>query len=234
MNKIMTAHQPNYLPWIGLFSKVKQSECFVIADIFEAGNQTVFNKNKVRTNSGWIYLTVPLGHRADRMKICDIHLPEDNQWKAQHWQTIYRNYAKTKYFNYYSEFFLDLYKREFTYLWEFNIEVIRFLMTCFDINVKMVKASEIVDEQGMSATDSIIAFAKNVGANTYLSGPSGKVYLETQKFTDNDVQLSYFKFEHPVYQQRYDGFEQNMSAIDLLFNTGPESGNIITASGSIE
>ncbi len=230
----MTAHQPNYLPWIGLFSKIKQSDCLVIADIFEAGNQTVFNKNKIRTNSGWVYLTVPLGHRADRMKIHDILLPADNRWKTQHWQTIYRNYVKTKYFNYYSDFFLDLYKREFTYLWEFNLEVIRYLMTCFNIKVEIVKASEIVTEQEMSATDSIIAFAKKVGADTYLSGPSGKNYLETQKFTSNDIHLSYFKFEHPIYRQRYDGFEQNMSAIDLLFNSGPESGKIITASGNME
>ncbi|MBN1600767.1 MAG: WbqC family protein [Chitinispirillaceae bacterium] len=234
MKKTATAHQPNYLPWIGLFSKIKQSDCFVIADIFEMGNHSVFNKNKVRTNDGWLYLTVPVSHRMESRQISDVMLPADNNWKTQHWQTIYRNYAKTRYFKQYGDFFNDLYKKEFTYLWEVNIEIIRYLMRCFNIEVEILKASEMDVGQKPSATDSIIAFMKKAGADTYLSGPSGKNYLETQKFESSDISLKYFSFEHPVYRQRYEGFEYNMSAIDLLFNTGPEAENIITASGSIE
>jgi len=37
------------------------------------------------------------------------------------------------------------------------------------------------------------------------------------------VKVAYHRFEHPGYAQPHGPFEPYMSAIDLLFNLGPES-----------
>ena len=47
------------------------------------------------------------------------------------------------------------------------------------------------------------------------------------------MELKFFNFKSPVYKQKYPGFEPDMSAIDLLFNMGPEASEIIKTSGSI-
>jgi hypothetical protein len=234
MAKIATAHQPNYMPWIGLFSKIKKTDCFVIADTFALGDQSTFNRNKIRTNNRWGYLTVPIGRKTNGTRLCDIVLPTDNSWQRVHWQTIYRNYAHTDYFKNYKDFFEELYLRDFKCLSEINIEIILYLMKCFDINVEVYKASEINIDPTLPTTEFIIALLASVGANTYLSGPSGRDYLEIAKFPEHKMELKYFKHKHPVYQQRYPGFEPNMSAIDLLFNVGPQSARIINESGNIE
>jgi hypothetical protein len=80
----------------------------------------------------------------------------------------------------------------------------------------------------------IIAVLDKQGANTYLCGPSGKNYMELEKVLDNGYNLKYSIFIHPVYKQGYPGFESNLSAIDLLFNIGPVSNQIVKSSGNIE
>ena len=88
-------------------------------------------------------------------------------------------------------------------------------------------------DKKLRTTDFIIAMMKASGSDVYLSGPSGRDYLETNKFAQNNLVLKFFRFEHPIYKQRYPGFESNMSALDLLFNMGPEASEIIKTSGSI-
>jgi hypothetical protein len=89
-------------------------------------------------------------------------------------------------------------------------------------------------DPSLEKTDLIIHLLKSAGADIYLSGPSGKNYLDIEKFRQNNVDLKFFKFNHPVYAQRYPGFEPNMSGIDLLFNMGPQASELIDASGAIE
>jgi hypothetical protein len=234
MNKIVTMHQPNYLPWIGLFSKIKQADCFVVMDTFQYTKDGVINRNKIRTNTGSGYLTIPISKEFARAKINEVTLPSDRKWQEIHWQSIYRNYVKTEYFKYYADYFEGLYHTDFQYLWQINIEVIRYLLKYFGIEVEIIMASQLNQYPDLKHTDMIIAVLKNIGENIYLSGPSGKDYIEFEKFRQNNVELKFTKFKHPIYKQRYPGFEPGMSAIDLLFNMGPESARIIKDSGNIE
>ena len=114
------------------------------------------------------------------------------------------------------------------------MEIILYLMKCFEIEAKVLRASEIDVDPGLRKTDLKIALLKSVGANTYLSGPSGRNYLDSEKFPENNIGLRFAKFQHPVYEQRYPGFEPNMAAIDMLFNVGSQASEIIKGSGSIE
>lgn len=234
MPKIVTIHQPNYLPWIGLFSKIKHSHCLIIGDTYFLGGHSTFNRNKVRTTCGWNYLTIPIGHKFEGIPIYDITSPPENHWKQIHWKMIHDNYSKTEFFSLHQDFFNHLYHHDFKYVWQMNEEIIFYLLKCFDIEVEVIKASDIALHSDLEKTDYMIALLKAAGADIYLSGPSGRDYLEKEKFVQNDITLKFFNFQHPVYKQRYPGFEPNMAAIDLLFNTGPAAKEIIGVSGSTE
>jgi hypothetical protein len=234
MAKIVTIHQPNYLPWIGLFSRVKHTDCFVMADIMPFTRRSVTHRNKIKINSGWHYLTVPISSEFELARICDVKLPTDNSWQQSHWKLISDSYAKTDFFSQYKDFFKELYEKHFDTLSQLNEEIIRHLFTCFDIKVEILKASELIVDADLKKTDLIIELLKQTHADVYLSGPSGKEYLETEKFTNHNIELRYFRFEHPVYKQRFVNFEPNMSAIDLLFNIGPQASEILKISGNIE
>jgi hypothetical protein len=231
---IVTMHQPNYLPWIGLFSKVAQTECFIIMDTFQYTRHGVIHRNKIRTNNGSSYLTIPIGKEFAVAKIKDVTLPQDNTWREIHWQSIYHNYVKTDFFKYHADFFEKLYKQDFAYLWQINLEIIRYMLKSFDINVTILKASDLNIDMSLKHTDMIIAVLKSIGASTYLSGQSGRDYVEVEEFSQNNLTCKFAKFTHPIYQQRYPGFEPNLSAIDLLFNVGLRSSQVIRESGGME
>jgi hypothetical protein len=227
-------HQPNYLPWIGLFSKISQGNCFIIYDTAQYVKSSVINRNLIRTPVGSSYLTIPVGKCPVDAPIAEITLPENKKWREEHWQAIYQNYVKTRYFGDYRNFFEALYQEDLKYLWQVNEKIILFLLKCFDIKVEVFKTSNMETFPNLYKTDLMIAYLKSAGTEIYLSGPSGKNYLEFEKFPQNNIGLKYVKFQHPVYKQRYPGFETNLSAIDLLFNKGPEAGRIVREAGGIE
>ena len=234
MFNLVTMHQPNYLPWIGLFSKVMQTECFVIMDTFQYTRHGIIHRNKIRTNAGGSYLTIPIGKEFATARITDVELPRDKAWREIHWQSIYQNYIKTDFFKEHADFFDKLYHQDFQYLWQINLNIIRYMLQCFHINVEIIMASDLNLDINLKHTDMIIAVLKSIGATTYLSGQSGRDYMELGKFQQNNLICKFAKFNHPVYQQRYPGFEPNLSAIDLLFNVGPQSAQVIKDSGNIE
>ncbi len=233
MPKIVTLHQPNYLPWIGFFCKIRQSDCYIMTDIHEYTRHSVINRNKIRTKSGWNYLTVPIDHKFYGAKICEVILPADGDWREAHWKAICSNYGQAPFFDQYSHFFKELYRTNFEFLCELNSAIILYLLKCFAIKTKVLRASEMDIDPSLIKTDLQIALLKQAGAEMYLSGPSGKNYLEIEKFSTNGIDLKFFDFKHPAYQQRFPGFEPAMSAIDLLFNVGPEAGKILEISGAI-
>jgi WbqC-like protein family len=233
MREIVTMHQPNYLPWIGLFSKISKADCFVVMDILQYTNHGVIHRNKIRTNTGSGYLTIPISKDFWKDKIKDVKLPYNQEWRTAHWKTIYHNYTKTDFFKEHKEFFETLYQENFTYLWQINMEIVRYLIKSFNIDVEIIFSSTLNLDPNLKHTDMIIAVLKKLNAKSYLSGPSGRNYLEFEKLQQNGINLKFVQFNHPIYKQRYPGFESNMSAIDLLFNVGHQSNQIIKSSGNI-
>lgn len=234
MGKVATIHQPNYLPWLGFFSKIMHADCFIIGADYQFSYQSVTNRAKIRTAEEWSYLTIPVGKKYQGYKINDIPLPVDSKWKRHHWNLIKYCYFHADYYNNHKDFFYELYQKEYTYLWQFNVDIILYLLQCFEISVEIAMSSELDISPDLQKTDYMIALLKCIDADGYLSGPSGKTYLEYNKFEESDINLKFFKFKHPVYKQRYPGFEPAMSAVDLLFNVGPRASKIIKTSGYIE
>ena len=57
---IVGIHQPQYLPWLGYFGKILMSDRFVILDTVQYVKNEWQNRNRLRTSSGWQWITVPV------------------------------------------------------------------------------------------------------------------------------------------------------------------------------
>ncbi len=58
--KLLSAHQPDYLPWLGFFHKVSVSDLFVIFDDVPYSKKMRYNRNKILGPNGAFLLSVPV------------------------------------------------------------------------------------------------------------------------------------------------------------------------------
>jgi hypothetical protein len=71
----------------------------------------------------------------------------------------------------------------------------------------------------------LISILKNIGASKYISPEGSKIYIgEGEIFLNNKIDISFFKYNHPTYDQgNGQEFVKNLSIIDALFNLGKGS-----------
>lgn len=233
---ILSAHQPNYLPYIGFFHKIASCDIFALWDTAQFVKRGTFgwmNRNKIRTTNGWIWLTVPVLTKGKyKQSIINTYINNSLPWQRKHWRSIYLNYKKAPYFNKYSDFFEDIYKKKWDKFSELSETIIRYLVKVLGIKTKIIKCSDFM--LNSSGTDLIIDVCKKVGADTFLSGRHGKDYLDEEKFRQNKTRLIYQNFNPLRYKQLYEPFIENLSIIDLLFNEGDNSINIIKKGNNIK
>lgn len=224
---IISMHQPQYLPWLGFFHKIYHSDIFVFLDNVQYKKREYQNRNRIRTKEGWMWLTVPvLKNEEPYPNISSVHIDNSQDWRKRHWRAIYVNYAKEPFFNKYSSFFDDLYKKEWERLVDLNINIINYIIQALGIGRRVYLESQL--NINTANTARIIDICKELKADTYLSGIGGKGYLDEKQFSANKIKLIYQDFKHPQYTQRYNPFIPFISIIDLLFNCGPESLKVLT------
>lgn len=227
---IVSIHQPNYLPYLGFFNKLKNSDLFIIFDTAQYVKNDFHNRNRIRTPQGEVYLTIPIPSKDCYLKrICEVNLPQDTKWALKHWKSIELNYKRAPHFDEYSKFFRELYSNPPKYLLELNESIINYLLKSFNIKTKIIKASELDLDYSMKSNDLLIDMLKKVGATEYISGKGrgGEHYVDIPKFESVGIKFRFQEFKHPVYPQQFGEFVPNMAAIDLLFNVGEKSGELI-------
>jgi hypothetical protein len=227
---LISGHQPNYLPYIGFFHKVALSDIFVLVDIVQFVKRGPFgwiNRNRIRTQQGWLWLTVPVKTKGRfYQSIRETEIDNSTNWAEKHLKTIERNYQKAAYFNKYIDFFREIYQKKWLYLCELNEAIIHYIIQCLNIKIKIVKASDLnlnYHKNESSATDLIIEICRKLDSDSYLHGKHGPDYLDLSKLKQYNIKSFYQDFQHPVYEQLYEPFMPEMSIIDLLFNHGHKS-----------
>jgi hypothetical protein len=223
---ILTAHQPVYLPWLGLFHKIALSDAFCYFDDVQYLKKDWNNRNKIKTQSGAIWLTVPVLTKGYQEKsIREIEIDNSVNWQRKHWKSIYLAYKKAPYFDKYGNFFEELYKKDWYYLTDLNEYMLKYFLKELGINVKYYKASELSFEGYKSGL--VLDMCKKLGANLYIFGALGKDYAKEDEFNQESIRIYFQDYKHPTYSQLYSEFSPYMSIIDLLFNCGSRSLEIL-------
>lgn len=218
---IIAIHQPNYLPYLGFFEKMMQSDIFVIYDDVQFNKEDFQHRNRIRIYQGWKWLTVPVDKK--KISIRDVRIRNEITVKRLTWQEIHHkeisnNYKDTPYYASYSEHLKKIYTNKYYKLIDLNMEIINFLKEAFDIKAKIIFASDLGFTS--KSTQRLVDITEALDGDVYLSGPGGRDYLDLQLFENKKLKVKFQDFNHTEYKQRYEGFIPNMSAIDALFNLG--------------
>jgi hypothetical protein len=223
---IISVHQPQYIPWLGYFYKIATSEVFIFLDDVQYKKREFQNRNKIKTSEGSPWLTVPVLTKGSfEQTIREVRINREESWAKEHWKTIEHNYNRAPFFNEHRDFFTGLYSKKWDLLIDLSMEVIRYVNSYLKIETPVMMSSEF--NLSSKSSERIIDICKRTGADVYLSGSGGKQYIDEKVFADNSIKLVYQDFSHPVYPQLHGAFVSHLSVLDLLFNCGPKSRDIL-------
>ncbi|MCF8307719.1 MAG: WbqC family protein [Bacteroidales bacterium] len=225
--KVLSIHQPNFLPWIGYFDKIKKSDVFVILDEVQIPRgKSVANRNKIKTPQGEMELVVPISKpKGNEGKITYLMARiADDKWTKKALKAIEHNYSKSPFFDKYFSIIKELFSQgDFC---QMNVDFIKYVVKELEINTEIELLSQQKGEFG-NKNELIVNLCRHFDANVYLSGKGAKKYNDTSYLNRFDIQLEYQEFEHPVYDQLHGKFIPYLSVLDLLMNHGPQSKNYI-------
>jgi len=220
------------MPWLGYFDKIARSDAFVFLDNVQYKAREFQNRNKIRTKDGWMWLTVPVESKGmGRQIISDVKIDNQLHWAKEHLMSLKTSYGRSEYYGRYFPFFADIYARSWATLSGLNIEIIKYFLKELSIDTPVYFESTL--DISSNKTGRIVDICTVLKADTYLSGSGARAYIEEGKFDEAGVKLLYQDYPHPVYRQQFtktnNDFIPYMSVVDLLFNEGPKSREILSS-----
>jgi len=217
--------QPMYLPWMGYFGMIDRADTFVYYDDVQFVRRSWQRRNKIKVPGGdFTWLTVPV-EKDFGQEIREVEI-KDNDWQEKHWKSIRHSYANAPYFDEYGSVFEDIYEQDWESLLELDVTIIDEVVDLLGIDDTEFVYSSDLDIEG-EKTDRLLSVLDEIGADEYISGPAAEDYMEVEKFERESIDLYWHRFDHPEYPQQHGEFVSHLSVIDLLFNMGEDSLELI-------
>jgi hypothetical protein len=232
---IVAIHQPTFFPWLGYFDRMDASDLFVILDHVQFERRNYQNRTLIRLEDESRWLTVPVVQLSQKEKIVDkrVDNPADltgnRWWGPNSFNTLKYAYRKAPFFDDYAPRLREIFEARWDKLLDLNMATLELMRKELGITTPMVRSSTLQLEGQRSAL--LLDICRKVGAGAFLGGMGGsRDYLDHDAFKAADMGVLWQEFKHPVYTQAGTApFIKGLSALDLLFNCGPRSAEILRA-----
>ena len=186
-----------YLPPVSFFTAIKSGGDVLIEQYDNYCKQTYRNRCRIATAGGVQTLTVPVvKSESPKQLMKDVRISDHGEWRHQHWNALESAYMNSPFFMYFQDDLRPFYEKKFEFLVDFNTQLTLLIMKLAGID-KPVKLTESYTRRTENILDlrNLIEPGKNEPENP-------KEYWQ-------------------IFKKKY-GFIGNLSALDLLFNMGPE------------
>jgi WbqC-like protein len=222
-HKSVAIVQSSYIPWKGYFDLIRAADEFILLDDVQFTKRDWRSRNRIKTKDGLRWLTIPV-HTKGRyqQRIMDTTI-SDPAWAERHWQTIQGAYARAPFFDAYAPRIKSVYERPPSdQLSDVNRSLLEAICQAMGITTPIRWSSEY--HRGEGRNERLIDLCLKAGATAYLSGPTAMGYVDEAAFASAGVAVHFVDYSgYREYPQPYPPFEHAVSALDLLFCTGPDA-----------
>ncbi len=187
----------HYLPSLEYFSLLAKHQNIILEANEHFTKQTYRNRCYILGANKVECLTIPIQKSAPKILMRDVKIDYNENWDKIHWRTIEAAYKKAPYFEFYADYFLDIYNKKHTFLWDFNVELLSICLKFLKLKltIRQTEKYEKEIENGIFDARSLI---------------NPKITWKERDFYS----------PKPYHQNFGNEFEPNLSIIDLLFCKG--------------
>jgi len=159
--------------------------------------QSYRNRTFIHSANGLHKLTIPVKHSKIKFPMLNAEIDNKIAWQKNHWRSIQTAYSSSPFFEFYKDSLEQVYNMKYTYLVKFNFDMIKLVFEWLDIEIKLKLSKEY-----KVVYDNSLDLRKKI---------------ENQKHS-----ISKNKIYNQVFFEK-NGFLNDFSIIDLIFNEGPNS-----------
>lgn len=231
--KRLVIMQPSYLPWLGYFDLLLQSDLFLIYDNVQFDKDGWRNRNKIKSANGPQWLTVPVLTKGQNKPLnSDIQVNGKENWQTKHLKTLQMCYSKAPHFKEVFPLIETVLQQRWNLLLDVNLAFLKTFCEFLDIATPMQKVSELSLALPDGKNEKLIAICRHLSAEEFYEPEGGRGYIDESQFTGAGIRLKFQNFQHPVYPQLYGDFVSHLSIVDVLFNCGRQSAQILREASS--
>lgn len=187
-----------YFAPVVFYAAISQSDKIIFDKHENFIKQTVRSRCEIYGANGKQMLSVPVEKRGNNIPAKDVRISYKEDWQKIHWRSIVSAYRNSPYFEYYCNELEPFFHSKTEFLFHLNMDLHNVLMNLLKIKITTEFTENYIEEYGQGILD-----------------------FRKEKTSMPEI-LPY----HQVFEERY-GFIPNLSILDLLFNSGPDSVKVL-------
>jgi len=217
--------QPYFFPYLGYFSLIKNTDCFIFFDTPQYERRGWMNRNRIINANGEVaYISVPLNKAPQQTAIKDMTIDNSQKWGESMLGKLVYYKKNAPYYEKVSNFFSSLITPQTDSLADLNISTTIAVAQYLGIDTKFETLSKMNLMIGeINAPDEwALEITKALGYETYVNPPGGMSFYDKNKYLDHNITLEFLQADLRPYDQKLDHFEPGLSILDVMMFNAPE------------
>lgn len=198
--------EPHYFGSLEYYSLLAQYDSLLVEVSQHYSKQTYKNRCELLTTQGVNALTIPV-HYTNRTLLKDVKIDYTQRWVKVHLGLIKAAYGKSAFFDFFFPEIEDLLKKQNTFLCDLTLDAMQLVVKNLQLKIKIDLTDAYQEEANPTFFD------------------ARETILVKKSFKER-----HFYQEVRYFQNFGSSFVPNLSVLDCLMNTGPESSRIIKES----
>jgi len=231
------------MPYIGYFQAIAAVDKYILYSNLTFIKDGWMNRNRLQLQDGKILtISVPLKHKSSNTMIYDVEVDNTKPWQKKLLKTIYLNYRPSAYFDEVYPFIEGLLTPQFNTLTQLNADTIKAIAKYLDIDtviesdntrfLDMEKLLDVVEDNysvmpflkthPVRKVARVLEMCRRENCTEFINAIGGRVLYSKEEFCLYGIDLKFVSTNHFEYPQLVDGFEPNLSILDVLMHNGKE------------
>lgn len=198
-----------YFPPVHYFTKILKHGKITLEANENYQRQSYRNRCRILGANGPINLSVPVikGHSPGQ-PVKEVRIDYSDHWQRIHFRTIGSAYRHSPFYEYYIDLLMPFWSRKWDFLYDLNLAILTTVFDLFELSIEIEESQEYIGEDELPADYRKLIHPKV----DFRLDPNFSPCPYVQNFSDRH------------------GFVPNLSILDLIFQLGPESSDIIRKS----